>query len=180
MPAEGVMGAHGTLAVVFAGGDPPGTHDLRGLADVDALVIAADSGLHHAQEHGFAVDVVVGDLDSVDAKALAAAQASGAIVEQHPTDKDATDLELALVAARDRGCTRVVVVGAAGGRLDHFLANALVLAAPALAGLTVEARLDGATITAIRDQAELTGTPGDVLTLLALAGSALGVVTEGL
>ena len=41
----------------------------------------------------------------------------------HPADKDATDLELALRAAQRIGATRVTVVGAGGGRLDHFLAT---------------------------------------------------------
>ena len=174
------MGAHDSLAVVFTGGDPPDAHDLRGLADRDALVIAADSGLQHAQRHGFAVDVVVGDLDSVDADALAAAEAAGAIVERHPTAKDATDLELALLAARDRGCDDIVVVGGGGGRADHFFANALLLGAPHLAPLAIEARTGGATLTVVRHRVELVGAPGDILTLLALGGPAVGVVTDGL
>ena len=62
--------------------------------------------------------------------------APGADVERHPADKDATDLELALRRARaTRGAQRIVVVGGGGGRLDHFLANALLLARRRLAGL---------------------------------------------
>jgi thiamine pyrophosphokinase len=165
--------------LVFAGGDPPARTALRDLPAAD-LVIAADSGLAHARAVGVAVDVVVGDLDSVDGADLDAAVAAGAVVERHPTDKDATDLELALLAARDRGAGEIVVVGGHGGRLDHFLANALLLGAPDLAGVHVCARLGDATVTVVRDRAELAGSPGALCSLLPVGGPAEGVRTERL
>jgi thiamine pyrophosphokinase len=169
----------GDTALVFAGGDPPGPDALEGIDD-DALVVAADSGLHHAVAAGRAVDLVVGDLDSVDPSALATAEAAGAVVERHPADKDATDLELALLAARDRGCTRLVVVGGVGGRLDHFLANALALATDALADAHVEARMGNGTVHVVRGSRELDGRAGDLVTLLPVGGPVHGVHTEGL
>ena len=63
--------------------------------------------------------------------ALATADGHGHPVERHPAAKDATDLELALDAAISRRPGRIHVLGGHGGRLDHLLANALVLAAPA-------------------------------------------------
>jgi thiamine pyrophosphokinase len=169
----------GSVALVFAGGDRPPPDALRGLPTSD-LVIAADSGLDHAVALGFPISLVVGDLDSADPKAVAAAVAAGATVEHHPEAKDATDLELALLAARDRGCTHVIVVGGHGGRLDHFLANALLLASSALAGLRVEARLGDARVFVVRGEHELHGDAGDLCTLLPVGGPALGVRTEGL
>src|SRR5687768_773226 len=131
MPAKG-----GTVqrALVFAGGDPPPV-ELVDQIDRSALVIAADSGLDHAHALGFAVDVVVGDLDSVTPDALARARDDGADVEPHPSEKDETDLELALRRAVTLGVQRVTVVGGGGGRHDHLLANALVLGHDDYAGL---------------------------------------------
>ncbi len=87
-------------ALVFAGGERPPPSAVDGLLAAD-VVIAADSGLGHALALGCAVDLVVGDLDSVDPDdARRARRPAGAVVEQHPADKDATDLELALDAAR--------------------------------------------------------------------------------
>ena len=169
----------GSVALVFAGGDPPGAGTLRDLPDHD-LVIAADSGLAHANRAGYVVDVVVGDLDSADPEAVAAATARGAVVERHAAAKDATDLELALTAARDRECSRVVVVGGHGGRLDHFLANVLLLASPELSALTIEARLADARVFVVRDAVDLRGSPGELCSLLAVGGAAHGVRTEGL
>src|SRR4051794_1838295 len=117
-------------AVVITGGDPPDP-DVRRRVPVHRYVIAPGSGVDHAPALGLSVDRAVGDFDSVTPGARAAAEAAGAVVEQHPAAKDATDLELALEAAIGTGTDRIVVVGGVGGRLDHLLATALLLAAPA-------------------------------------------------
>jgi thiamine pyrophosphokinase len=169
----------GSTVVVFAGGDPVGAH-VKPLIPSDARIVAADSGLHHAQALGVTVDVVVGDLDSVDPAALERAVAAGATVERHPAEKDFTDLELALQIATRDGARDVLVVGGYGGRLDHFLANALVLASDDFADLRVSALIGDARVTVVRDDAELHGPPGSLLTLLPLAGVARGVRTKGL
>jgi thiamine pyrophosphokinase len=166
-------------ALVFAGGDPLDAR-WHGALPLDAWVIAADSGLEHAQALDRAVDLVVGDLDSVSPAALQRAVAAGTSVEEHPTDKDATDLELALDAAARAGATRVTVVGAGGGRLDHFLANALLFVAPQWAGFELQAFVGDARVVVVRDSAELRGHPGSLVSLLAPAGPARGVSTTGL
>ncbi len=168
-----------TTAVIFAGGDAPAPGTLADITP-GALLIAADSGLGHAHAAGIVVDVVVGDLDSVDPADLDAAIAAGSTVERHPVDKDATDLELALATARARGARRVVVVGAGGGRLDHFLANVLLLASPEFADLAIEARIGDATATVVRDAIEIRGRPGNLVTLLPLGGPARNIRTRGL
>jgi len=176
---------HTSRAIVLAGGELPPTDAIRDLvagggAAGPPLVVAADSGLDHALALGLAVDVVVGDLDSASAAAIAAARADGVAFETHPVDKDATDLELALLAARDRGPTRITVVGGGGGRHDHLLANALVLAAADLADLDLDALVGTARITVVRARATLHGHPGDLCSLLPVGGVAHGVRTHGL
>ena len=172
-------------AIVLAGGDPPSTTiDDRLRAVVDSvgagLVVAADSGLHAARRLGLSVDLVVGDLDSVDPDALAAACAAGTRVEQHPVDKDATDLELAIHTARDAGATRITVVDAGGGRHDHLLANALVLTSPGFADVEVDAVVGTARCWVVRDRRTITGPIGSLCSLLPAGGAARGVTTTGL
>ena len=176
------MGPRGRREVsswVFAGGDPPDAAVLHDLPRAD-LVIAADSGLEHAQRLGVTVDLLVGDLDSVGADALEAAVAAGVDVEQHPTAKDATDLELALDAAIQRGAGSALVVGGHGGRLDHLLANALLCASPRFATLRIEARMGDARVAVIHDHADIDGAPGSLCSLLPVGGPADGVTTTGL
>lgn len=166
-------------ALVFAGGDPPPSAVVAHLPAV-ALVVAADSGLDHATALGRLVDLVVGDLDSVNLELLAAAQARGATVETHPREKDHTDLELALDAAVARGARQVTLVGGHGGRLDHLLANLTVLASPRFAAARLDAWIGNAYAVVVRDDEVLGGPPGSLLSLLPLGGPARGVRTTGL
>lgn len=165
--------------VAVAGGDPVPSQVAHVLPR-DVEVIAADSGLTVALALGLTVDLVVGDLDSVEPRALARARAAGVEVEQHPADKDRTDLALAMDAAVTRGADRIIVVGGHGGRLDHGLANALLLAAPAYAEVDVVAHMGDATIHVVRSSATLSGTRGELLSLLPVHGPARGVTTHGL
>jgi thiamine pyrophosphokinase len=165
--------------VVVTGGDPLGGQALPPFP-ADALVVAADSGVDHAQALGLVVHTAVGDFDSVTPAGLQAAADAGAVIDRHPAAKDATDLELALATALALGPTRIVVLGGHGGRLDHLLANALLLAAPALADVDVVAQMGAARVTVVRAEAVLEGRPGDLVSLLPAHGPALGVVTEGL
>lgn len=167
--------------IVVTGGDPVPARADDDLP-ADAFVIAADSGIDHAAALGRRVDVAVGDFDSVSPAGLAAVERSGARVERHPTAKDRTDLELALdaVLALDPAPDRAVVLGGHGGRLDHLLANALLLASPAYTAVPIEARMGPARVHAVRGRIELNGRPGELVTLLAVGGPARGVRTEGL
>ncbi len=167
------------IAIVLAGGEPADASIASELPSPD-LVVAADAGLTQASALGLEVDVVVGDFDSVEPETLEQARRSGAEIEPHPVDKDATDLELAVEAARRRGASSVVVVGGGGGRLDHLFGNALLLSHRAFEGLDLEWWVDGYRIVAVRDATTLHGRPGDLVSLLPIGGAARGVSTSGL
>src|SRR4051794_993298 len=153
-----------------------------GWSDGVDLVIGADGGARHAVALGRAIDLWVGDGDSIGAAALAELAASGVPIERSPVDKDETDAELAIRAAVDRDARRITILGALGGaRFDHALANAWLLAHPGLGGrdailldAAVRIRLVGA------GRADLSGRVGDVVSLLPFGGDATGLVTSGL
>jgi len=131
----------------------------------------------------------VGDADSLGPGGLAEVRAAGIPVELSPVAKDASDAELACLAALARGAGRITVLGALGGpRLDHALANVWLLAHPALAGCPL-VLLDGRTRVRLLAApgpagepatAVLAGRPGDLVTLLPFGADADGVVTDGL
>ncbi|WP_170323638.1 thiamine diphosphokinase [Cryptosporangium phraense] len=163
----------------MAGGEPPAAAFLAGLPP-DAFVVAADSGVDGAHGIGLRVGLAVGDFDSASASAAARVEAEGGQVERYPAAKDATDLEIALDAALARAPSRIVVLGGAGGRFDHWLAVAFLLASPLYAAVDLQARWSAATVTVVRRSASLTGRPGEVVTLLPVHGAAVGIATEGL
>lgn len=144
-----------------------------------ALVIAADVGLAEANRLGVAVDLLVGDLDSVDPVDLEAFEGAGGEVRRHHEDKDATDLELAITDAIVAGAGRIVVVGGDRGRLDHLLANAVLLASPRHAAVEVDAIFGATHLHVVRGRRQLVGVPGELISLFALGGPAHGVRAEG-
>jgi thiamine pyrophosphokinase len=176
----GVPGVPDVAVVVGGGGPPELDPGALGVPHDRVLVVAADSGLEGARRLGLTPDLVVGDMDSVDPAGLAAAERAGVPVERHPAAKDATDLDLAIDAALARGARRIVAITGAGDRFDHALAVALSLAAPRLAGVAVEGWIGRARLWVVRDEAVLTGEPGDLVSLLPVHGPARGVTTEGL
>ena len=121
-------------ALIIAGGNPIRETVLARLEPY-SWVVAADAGLDQADRLGILPDLVVGDMDSVSAQALANAQEAGIPVEQHPRTKDATDIELAIDAAASRGFRKATIIGGTGGRMAHTLANALLLTRTRTIGL---------------------------------------------
>ena len=203
MPAEGGEPLSRRPAwpdvVVLAGGDPLPASLLADVAeaiDHASLTVAADAGLHHAHRADREVDVLIGDLDSVDPEALEQARRAGTDVRSYPVDKDATDLALALDLVLERtagagagagagaraGAERpdVLVIGGHGGRTDHLVANLLLLAAERHAPLRIHAWWGADMLHIVRDSVRLTGAVGSNVSLLALHGAAEGVRTTGL
>lgn len=157
-------------------------------ADV-GLVVAADGGARAAEQLGLPIDLVVGDLDSLDPTDAERLRATGTAFERSPRDKDETDTELAVLAALRRGADRLTILGALGGRrLDHELANLWLLGHPALGQVpavvldeTVRVRLLQAPDPAGRPvRLDLTGPVGGVVSLLPFGDEAVGITTDGL
>lgn len=167
-------------AVVVANGIFPDPTPFQDLLDGADLVAAADGGARTLLRLGQRVDVVLGDMDSLDADLYARWQNSGGRTLTFAPEKDETDLELALRHVVAQGARHVVVLGALGGRLDHELANLLLLAAPFLDGIAVEALDQHTRAIAVKAGANLAGRAGDTLSLLPVTAQVTGISTTGL
>ncbi len=175
------MQSEGKTAIVVLGGNPP-TRAIKPHIPAHQLVIAADSGLHGAIDLGLRVNVVIGDMDSVDKAVLAAVEANGTTVTQLPRDKDSTDAELALLKAVEMGANKIVLITKGGGRLDHELGVFAVLQNPSLRHCTIEALWDNSILHLIHGPASvtITGNVGSNVGLIAAGGTASGISTAGL
>ena len=169
-------------AIVVADGEPAAGD--AGLLDGADLVVAADAGAGWLAALGRRPDLLVGDLDSVDSRLVDELAAAGVPIERHPPEKDASDTELALERAVAGGADRVVILGALGGaRIDHELANLLLLADPAWQRLADLRIVRGRTaVRAVHAGASLAleAPIGAVVTLIPIGGDADGVRTTGL
>jgi thiamine pyrophosphokinase len=72
------------------------------------------------------------------------------------------------------------VVGGDGGRLDHLLGNAFLLASDRWADREIDAVLGNARIWVVRDERTIEGEVGELVSLYAVGGPASGVTTRGL
>jgi thiamine pyrophosphokinase len=143
------------------------------------LVLAADGGANLCLAWGWPVDVVVGDMDSVDAAVRQQLEAQGTPFIVSPVDKDETDLELALQLALAKRATELIIAGALGARIDHTLGNLALLALPALASVPTRVVDGGQTIWLVSDDLTVHGQPGDTLSLIPFGGDARGVTVSG-
>lgn len=176
-------------ALVVADGEAPTRDALESAwsgwdSDV-ALVVAADGGARLAAALGLRIDVVVGDADSLGEAELERYAAAGAGVSRARGDKDETDTELAVLEAVRSGATRVTLLGALGGpRVDHELANVLLLGREGLEGVDL-AIVDPRARISLLDarpgpvRRPLPGAVGATVSLLAFGGEAAVGVTIG-
>jgi thiamine pyrophosphokinase len=169
-------------AIIVAGGQVGGDEGWRQWVGEGDWIIGADGGAAQALAWGLVPHLVIGDMDSLPEEARAALEARGSRFVVHPRAKDETDLELALTHAAQQGAREIVVLGALGGRLDHTVANVLLLALPQLDGVVVRIAGDGQEALLVRGggEATLEGRPGDLVSLLPLGGDVRGVTTSGL
>ncbi|HYR95044.1 MAG TPA: thiamine diphosphokinase [Methylomirabilota bacterium] len=147
-----------------------------------ALVVAADGGSLTLDRWGVVPDLLVGDLDSVSSEKAAELGRRGARIIPYPPQKDQSDLELAMRHALESGADDIVILGAFGGRLDHALANVLLLADPAYRGVGIRAIQGESQIRAAYGPSEmaLRGPAGSLVTLLPVRADANGVRSRGL
>lgn len=90
-------------------------------------VIGVDRAAHWLITHGVIPDVAIGDFDSVTEKELAVVTQKVKKVLQYPTDKDFTDMELAINFAVKQSPTVVTIYGGIGTRMDHSFVTVQML-----------------------------------------------------
>ena len=166
--------------IIFANGHLPHLENARVLLHPDDFIICADGGTRHALALNVRPNLVIGDMDSAEKSQLQKLKDDGVSIELFPQDKNETDLELAISAAIQLQPERIMIVAALGGRIDQTLANLALLSDPRLA--TFDVRLDDGReeIFVCRDQVQLHGRGGDIVSLLPWGTAVHGVQTQGL
>ena len=164
-------------ALIVLGGDAPGKALLESYMRQADLTIAADRGLEAFESAGLVPDLLLGDMDSVSAKALERMQAHTQ-VERLPCEKDDTDGVHALDVALERGAERITLLGALGGRMDHAMANLMLLVRAHRHGAKAEILDEQVRIVRVCGEAVLSGAKGDTVSLIP-AGEVSGVTLEG-
>jgi thiamine pyrophosphokinase len=172
----------GRASVVFAG--VPVAPSPRVGARLSALdrpyVVAADRGAVTALAFGYVPDLVIGDMDSIDAGTLAELRRRNVRVEPYPRDKDVTDGQLAVERALAAEPKTLLLLGfLRGPRLDHEVANVLALTLLPPGAVLLD---EGNECVLLRsgERREWDPEPGELVSLIPIGSEAHGIVTHGL
>ncbi len=153
---------------------------IQALLKTADLIIAADSGAEHMKKTGYLPHVIVGDLDSIDPDTLNFFRKNRVPIQSHPSRKSKTDMALCMDYAQAKGATHITLLAATGTRLDHTLANILLLMSLADAGISARIMDEKNEICVVKNRVDLTGTPGDLVSLIPLTPTVQGVTLKGL
>ena len=161
--------------LIISGGEMPTYNIPDKIVYPHDMVICADYGCHHARQMGLSIDVAIGDFDS-----YSAAEVSAAHTITLSPEKDDTDTAAAITYALEHGATEILLLGATGGRTDHFLANIYLLRLIHEAG-AAGTIYDGASLVGIiSDRLDISGKKDDLLSLIPLTDNVTGITTGGL
>jgi thiamine pyrophosphokinase len=166
--------------LIFANGVLDEVEWIRPYLTQATAVWAANGGSRHLFRLGHLPDKVIGDMDSLEPKLQDWLTRNQVSFDQHPPEKDETDLELALLLAAEWLEDTIWLFGLLGGRLDQMLANVFLLTHPALAGKTVQLFTPTERAWLVRQQTQIAGEVGDLVSLVPLGSDAEGVSTTGL
>ncbi len=166
--------------IIFANGDLPDLNKVRNLLHADDFIICADGGTRHAFALDLMPHLVIGDMDSISKDHWQRLQEAGVPIELFPPDKDETDLELAIKRAIEFEPGEIIIVAALGGRLDQTLGNLALLTDLQLEAFNM--RLDDGVeeIFFCRNQVQVQGRSGDIVSLIPWGNPVRGVQTQGL
>jgi thiamine pyrophosphokinase len=164
------MNATGRKVLVVGAAPAPGLSDAYlGWIRAAEYVIAADAGAALCRAAGRACDLCVGDFDSLDAETGRWLAASRIPLLRFPAEKDASDLDLAVDAARRSGAVALEICAAFHGRIDHTIASfGTLLHAADLEARAVEPEFTAYALDArTRPTLRLAEAPGTTISLFA-------------
>ena len=147
--------------LIIANGEPPGDDILYNLVARSTYIVAADGGSNICHEKNIYPHFIIGDLDSIEATVLAHFNDSEII---HLADQDTNDLSKALTFTRSLKPQKVYIVAAFGKRLDHSLAN-LVLIQQEFFDMSLEFYDDFGRLTLISGEEEINFSVGQTVSL---------------
>ena len=115
-------------AVIISGGEINDYSFYKDYIKENDYIICADGGSRHINKLGINVNLFLGDFDSCDFDSVKKGEYfSRAEILKFKKEKDATDTQIAIYEAIERGYGNISVIAAFGGRIDHMMSNIYLL-----------------------------------------------------
>jgi len=168
--------------IVFAGCEDDLSFPDEEIKRRSDTVICADRGLRFCHKAGMKADIAVGDFDSVTEEELERARTEGTRMFEYPSEKEETDLDLALKLAFRLGSRRCFLYGALGGRIDHGLANILLMRRYASMGMqiTMIGKMNTIEMMTHDFPCHISGREGCTISIIPLSDTVIGIKTNGM
>lgn len=115
---------------IVAGGPEELLPNLKDFAENRDIWVGADRGVFYLLKREIKPRIAFGDFDSVSPEELKMIESQVEELKRFQSEKDETDMELALNWALEQKPEGIRLFGATGGRLDHFFANVQLLINP--------------------------------------------------
>lgn len=143
-------------------------------------VICADGAAEYLMNLDIYPDLLVGDLDSINNHALKWIEKGQISVKRFPVKKDMTDTELAIDFALEKSPNIITIIGAIGSRMDHSLANIMLLYKIYKMGVKARVINEVNEITITDSTIKVQGNVGQSISIIPIGGDVKGVTLEGL
>lgn len=166
--------------LIFADGESSHLGFYNDQLEEGDYIICADGGTNIACLAGIIPDIVMGDFDSINKEVVEDLKLSKTEFIEFSPEKDESDLELALLKAIEMKPEEVIIFGALGKRLDHLMANLMLLTIPLEAGIKCSILEKNYEVYLIDDCIKINKGKGGFISLFPLTAVVEGIETQGL
>lgn len=87
------------------------------------LIVASDGAGDILKKYNKDIDYLIGDMDSISLDTLSYYKDKGSNIIKYPVKKDKTDSHLCIDKIKEQNINKIIMIGALGDRIDHFLSN---------------------------------------------------------
>jgi len=165
--------------LIIGGGAAPSKELLKEESQSSDYIICADRGGEYIRAIDKLPDMLLGDFDSLNENVLEYYLSSGVTIERFPPKKDYTDTELCLQRALKLIPDEIVFLACTGSRLDHVLGNIGLLKELLDKNIKGYIKDDNNTIFLVKDDTEINGYPGKLVSFQAFTEKVNGLTIEG-
>ncbi|WP_027340440.1 thiamine diphosphokinase [Halonatronum saccharophilum] len=168
-------------AVIFINGDLIGEDKFyKDVISDDDSIYCADGGAKYTYRLNLIPELILGDLDSLSPEIIDHYNRAGVSFSKFPKEKDKTDTELLIdyILKKDK-YNEIIIFAALGGRLDHSLANILLLEKFYNEYTAIKVISPKQTLEVIKSEFVLKECAGKTISLLSLAQKSKGVSLSG-
>ncbi|SKC41572.1 thiamine pyrophosphokinase [[Eubacterium] yurii] len=110
-------------AVLVVNGSIKDMDFYKDILDNAKILVASDGAANILYRHSKDIDYIIGDLDSISEEVLNYYKNKDVTVKRYPVKKDKTDSEISIDEIYKMGIEKIIMIGAKGDRIDHFMAN---------------------------------------------------------